>query len=114
MSTEANAQIGCISGGQTSYNLYSYFSGDLMTNEVTIGLDFVNTHCNTSYSNPEDVIVVGEQLAVDLLAGEDVDYEFDSHRMAVSLFASGGVIRPLESAVMRQACELWLDRHSRR
>lgn len=84
-------------------------------NEIEIGLDFVNNRCNTSYSNPEDVIVVGEQLAVQLLAGEDVDYEFDSHRMAVSLFASSHeVARPLESATMREACELWLDRHSRR
>ena len=84
-------------------------------NEIEIGLDFVNSRCNTSYSNPEDVIVVGEQLAVQLLAGEDVDYEFDSHRMAVSLFASSHeVARPLESATMREACELWLNRHSRR
>jgi len=83
-------------------------------NEIEIGLDFVNSRCNTSYSNPEDVIVVGEQLAVQLLAGEDVDYEFDSHRMAVSLFSSDVVMRPLESATMREACELWLNRHSRR
>lgn len=83
-------------------------------NEIEIGLDFVNERCNTSYTNSEDVIVAAEQLAAELLAGVDVDYEFDSHRMAVSLFASGGVIRPLESANMRQACELWLDRHSRR
>ncbi|WP_405309907.1 hypothetical protein [Methanobrevibacter sp.] len=83
-------------------------------NEIEIGLEFVNERCNTSYTNPEDVIVAGEQLAVELLAGVDVNYEFDSYRMAVSLFASGGVIRPLESATMRQACELWLNRHSRR
>ena len=83
-------------------------------NEIEIGLDFVNSRCNTSYCNPEDVIVVGEQLAVQLLAGEDVDYEFDSHRMAVSLFSSDVVMRPLESATMREACELWLNRHSRR
>lgn len=83
-------------------------------NEVEIGLEFVNERCNTSYINPEDVIVAGEQLAAELLAGEDVDYEFDSHRMAVSLFASDVVMRPLESATMREACELWLDRHSRR
>ena len=84
-------------------------------NEIEIGLDFVNSRCNTSYTNPEDVIVAGEQLAAELLAGEDVDYEFDSHRMAVSLFASSHkVARPLESATMREACELWLNRHSRR
>lgn len=83
-------------------------------NEIEIGLEFVNERCNTSYTNPEDVIVAGEQLAAELLAGEDVDYEFDSHRMAVSLFASEGVVRPLESATMREACELWLNRHSRR
>ena len=84
-------------------------------NEVEIGLDFVNSRCNTFYTNPEDVIVAGEQLAVELLAGEDVDFEFDSHRMAVSLFASSHkVARPLESATMRQACELWLNKHSRR
>ena len=83
-------------------------------NEVEIGLEFVNERCNTSYTNPEDVIVAGEELAAELLAGEDVDYEFDSHRMVVSLFASGGIVRPLESATMRKACELWLDRHSRR
>jgi len=84
-------------------------------NEVEIGLDFVNERCNTSYTNPEDVIVAGEELAAELLAGEDVDYEFDSHRMAVSLFASSHkVARPLESATMREACELWLNRHSRR
>ncbi len=86
-----------------------------MVNEIEIGLDFVNDRCNTSYSNPEDVIVAAEQLAVELLAGEDVDYEFDSHRMAVSLFySSQKVARPLESATMRRACELWLNRHSRR
>ena len=83
-------------------------------NEVEIDLDFVNSRCNTSYTNPEDVVVAGEQLAVELLAGEDVDFEFDSHRMAVSLFASGGIARPLESVTMRQACELWLNKHSRR
>lgn len=84
-------------------------------NEIKIGLEFVNERCNTSYTNPEDVIVAGEQLAAELLAGEDVDYEFDSHRMAVSLFASSHkVARPLESATMREACELWLNRHSRR
>lgn len=84
-------------------------------NEIGIGLDFVNERCNTSYTNPEDVLVAGEQLAVQLIAGEDVDYEFDSHRMAVALFASSHkVARPLESATMRDACELWLDRHSRR
>ena len=86
-----------------------------MVNEIQIGLDFVNKRCNTSYTNPEEVIVAGEQLATELLAGEEVDYEFDSHRMAVSLFASSHeVARPLESATMRDACELWLDRHSRR
>ena len=84
-------------------------------NEIKIGLEFVNERCTTSYTNPEDVNVAGEQLAVQLLAGEDVDYEFDSHRMAVSLFArSHEVARPLESATMREACELWLNRHSRR
>ena len=83
-----------------------------MVNEIKIGLDFVNSRCNTSYINPEEVIVAGEQLAVELLAGEDVDYEFDSHRMAVSLFASSHeVARPLESTTMRKACELWLNRH---
>ncbi len=86
-----------------------------MVNEIEIGLDFVNERCNTSYSNPEEVIVAAEQLAVELLAGEDVDYEFDSHRMAISLFASSHkVARPLESATMREACELWLNRNSRR
>ena len=85
-----------------------------MVNEIEIGLNFVNSRCNTSYTDPEDVIVTGEQLAVDLLAGKDVDYEFDSHRMAVALFVSGNVMRPLESTTMRQACELWLNRHSRR
>lgn len=84
-------------------------------NEIEIGLEFVNERCNTSYANPEDVIVAGEQLARELLAGKEVDYEFDSHRMAISLFASSHkVTRPLESATMREACELWLDRHSRR
>ena len=86
-----------------------------MVNEIEIGLDFVNERCNTSYSNPEEVIVAAEQLAIDLIAGSEVDYEFDSHRMAVSLFASSHkVARPLESATTREACELWLDRHSRR
>ena len=84
-------------------------------NEIKIGLEFVNERCNTNYSNPEEVIVAAEQLAVDLLAGSEVDYEFDSHRMAVSLFArSHEVAMPLESVTMREACELWLNRHSRR
>lgn len=34
-------------------------------NEIEIGLDFVNERCNTSYTNPEDVIVAGEQLAAE-------------------------------------------------
>lgn len=38
-------------------------------NEIEIGLEFVNERCNTSYTNPEDVIVAGEQLAAELLAG---------------------------------------------
>ncbi len=85
-----------------------------MVNEIEIGLEFVNERCNTSYTNPEDVIVAGEQLAVELLAGEDVDYEFDSHRVAVSLFASSHeVARPLESAAMREACKLWLNQNCR-
>lgn len=83
-------------------------------NEIEIGLDFVNERCNTSYTNPEEVIVATEQLAIDLIAGEEIDYEFDSHRMAIVLFAaSHQVARPLESATMREACELWLDGHSR-
>lgn len=86
-----------------------------MVNEIEIGLDFVNKRCNTNYNNPEEVIVAAEQLAVDLIAGSEVDYEFDSHRMAIVLFAaSHQVARPLESATMRKACQLWLKRHSRR
>lgn len=80
-------------------------------NEIEIGLEFVNERCNTNYGTPDEVICGAVQLADKVLAGEDVDFEFDSHIMAIDLFRAGGVIRPLRSYNMRKASEIWLSRH---
>lgn len=80
--------------------------------EIEIGLEFVNERCNTNYKNPDEVISGAVQLADKMLAGEDdVDYEFDSHIMAIDLFRAGGVMRPLRSYNMRKASEIWLSRN---
>ena len=47
--------------------------GDTMVNEIEIGLEYLNERQNTDYNDPEDVIVVYEQLAAKMVAGEDVD-----------------------------------------
>ena len=82
-----------------------------MVNEIEIGLNFVNGRCNTSYTDPEDVLVDCENYAARLVSGDDVFFEYDAFRMAISLFASSHeVMRPLESATARKASELWIKR----
>ena len=85
-----------------------------MVNEVKMGLDYLNQRQGTNYNDPEDVVMVCEELAAKMVAGEPVDFDYDDYRMAVSLFVSGGIMRPLESSTARKASELWLNRHSRR
>ena len=81
-----------------------------MTNEIEIGLEFVNERLGTSYTNPEDVLKDCEDLAAQLVAGENVFYEYDTYRASINCFRAGGIMRPLESATVRQASELWLKR----
>lgn len=81
-------------------------------NEIEIGLEYLNERQNTDYNNPEDVIVVYEQLAAKMVAGEDVDRAYDDYRMAIYLFHHGGVMKPLESAIACEASKIWLNRNS--
>lgn len=81
-------------------------------NEVEIGLDYLNDRQNTCYTDPEDVVVVYEQLAAKMVAGEDVDRAYDDYRMAIYLFHHGGVMKPLESAIACEASKIWLKRNS--
>ena len=80
-------------------------------NEVKIGLDFVNSRCGTEYSSPDEVINGANQLAAEIIDGKNVDYEFDSHIMALDLFRAGGVVRPLRSKSMIEASKIWLSRN---
>lgn len=81
-----------------------------MTNEIEIGLEFVNERLGTSYTNPEDVLRDCEDLAAQLVAGKNVFYEYDTYRLSINCFRATGVMRPLESATACKACELWLKR----
>ena len=81
-----------------------------MTNEIKIGLEFVNERLGTSYTDPEDVIKDCEDLATQLVASKNVFYEYDTFRLCINCFRAGGIMRPLESSTARQACELWLRR----
>ena len=80
-------------------------------NEVKIGLDFVNSRCDTEYSSPDEVINGANQLAAEIIDCKNVDYEFDSHIMALDLFRAGGVVRPLRSKTMIDASKIWLSRN---
>lgn len=86
-----------------------------MVNEVELGLEYVNERCGTNFTNPEEVLVAYEDYATRLVANQPVDFEYDTFRMSISLFASSHqVMRPLESAIARKASEIWLKRHCRR
>ncbi len=81
-------------------------------NEVEIGLDYLNDRQNTCYTDPEEVVVVYEQLAAKMVAGEEVDRAYDDYLMAIYLFHHGGVMKPLESAIACEASKIWLKRNS--
>ena len=81
--------------------------------EIELGISTVNQRCNTKYESPDDVIIGAAQLAEQMIAGEDVDFEFDSHIMALDLFRAGGLIRPLRSEIMVEASKIWLSRNQR-
>ena len=79
-------------------------------NEIEKGLAYVNSRSKTNYKNPNDVIMGAAQLAERIVAGEEgLDMYFDDHIMAIDLFRVGGVIRPLRSATMREASQIWLS-----
>ena len=80
-------------------------------NEVKIGLDFVNSRCCTEYTSPNEVINGANQLAEEIIDDKNVDFEFDSHIMALDLFRAGGVVRPLRSKTMIDASKIWLSRN---
>lgn len=85
-----------------------------MVDEIKMGLEFVNSRCKTNYEAPDEVILGATQLADKILAGEDADFKFDSHILAINLFRAGGVIQPLRSYNMRKASKIWLSRNSGR
>lgn len=80
-------------------------------NEVKIGLDFVNSRCDTEYTSPNEVINGANQLSEEIIDGKNVDFQFDSHIMALDLFRAGGVVRPLRSKSMIEASKIWLSRN---
>ena len=80
-------------------------------NEIGKGLEYVNSRSNTDYENPDDVIIGAAKLAEAIIGGENVDFEFDSHIMAIDLFRAGGVVRPLRSYAIRKASDIWLSRN---
>lgn len=82
-----------------------------MVYEVDLGISVVNERCGTNYTNPDEVIEGAVKLAEVMIEGQDVDYEFDSHIMAIDLFRAGGVMRPLKSYNMRLASGIWLSRN---
>ena len=81
--------------------------------EIELGISTVNQRCNTKYEAPNDVIVGAAQLAEQMIAGEDVCFEYDAHVMALDLFRAGGVVRPLRSEAMIEASKIWLSRNQR-
>ena len=80
-------------------------------NEVKICLDFVNSRCDTEYTSPNEVINGANQLSEEIIDGKNVDFQFDSHIMALDLFRAGGVVRPLRSKSMIEASKIWLSRN---
>ena len=82
-----------------------------MNFEIDLGLETVNSRCGTDYTSPDEVIVGAAELADKMLNNENVDYEFDSHIMALDLFRAGGVIRPLRSEVIIKASQIWLSKN---
>lgn len=79
--------------------------------EINLGISVVNERCGTNYETPDEVIIGAAKLAEAIIDGKNVDYEFDSHIMAIDLFRAGGVVRPLRSYAIRKASEIWLSRN---
>ena len=84
-----------------------------MNFEIELGISTVNQRCNVKYEFPDDVIVGAAQLAEQMIAGEDVCFEFDAHVMALDLFRAGGVVGPLRSEAILAASKIWLSRNQR-
>lgn len=82
-----------------------------MNFEIDLGLETVNSRCGTGYTSPDEVIVGAAELADKMLNKENVDFEFDSHIMALNLFRAGGLFRPLRSEAMIKASKIWLSKH---
>lgn len=82
-----------------------------MSYEIKLGISVVNERCGTDYKTVDEVIEGATRLAKAIILGENRDYEFDSHIMAIDLFRAGGVMRPLRSYEMRQASKIWLSRN---
>ena len=82
-----------------------------MVDEVKLGISVVNQRCGTNYETPDEVILGAAKLAEAMISGENVDFEFDSHIMAIDLFRAGGVVRPLRSYAIRKASKIWLSRN---
>lgn len=82
-----------------------------MNFEINLAMETVNSRCGTEYSSPDEVINGANQLAAEIIDGKNVDYEFDSHIMALDLFRAGGVVRPLRSKTMIDASKIWLSRN---
>lgn len=82
-----------------------------MVNEIDFGISIVNKRCGTNYETTDEVIIGATKLAEAMINGENVDFEFDSHIMAIDLFRAGGVVRPLRSYAIRKASDIWLSRN---
>lgn len=94
-----------------TYIVQSNKCGVKMVYEVDLGISVVNERCGTNYTNPDEVIEGAAKLAESMIEGEAVDYQFDSHIMAIDLFRAGGVMRPLRSNNMSLASRIWLSRN---
>lgn len=81
--------------------------------EIELGISTVNQRCNAKYKAPDEVIIGAAQLAEQMVAGEDVCFEYDAHIMALDLFRAGGVVGPLRSEAMAEASKIWLSRNQR-
>lgn len=82
-----------------------------MNFEIELGISTVNERCGTDYATVDEVIVGAAELAKRMLNNEKVDFEFDSHIMALDLFRAGGAVRPIRSAAIIRASQIWLSRN---